>query len=528
MSKVNWFKQVFCACLLTGSVLLTGQQGNAAPEAKDTLNFVNYRDIRDLNPHLYAGEMYAQEMLFETLVDITADGYKPCLAESWEISPDGKVYTFKIRKGVKFTDGEPCDAFAIKANFDAIIENKKRHTWLEMMHLLEKVEAPDAETFRITMSQPYYPMLTELGVTRPFAMISPKAMKNGSTKDGVQAFIGTGPWTLEKVVTDEYAIFKRNENYWGEKPKFERVVVKVIPDNQTRILALEKGEIDLIWGKNMLDADALNKYKNSEKFGIELSAPTSTRQILLNTTNPILKDLKVRKALQHATNRAAIAKGVFHGLETPADTLYAPSVPYCNIGLKPFEYDMKKAATLLDEAGWKPGPGGVRMKDGQPLAISLLYNSNSVTEKNIAEYLQHEFGKLGMKVSISGEEEQSYRDNMKNGKFDMVFNICWGTPYDPQSSLSAMRQRVYGDYAAQLGLDDKAEIDKAITAIPTTTDKEERQKLYTYVLTHLHEDAVYIPLTFECNKALFTKDLKGVGFTQTQYEVPFTQIYMDQ
>ena len=88
------------------------------------------------------------------------------------------------------------------------------------------------------------------------------------------------------------------------------------------------------------------------------------------------------------------------------------------------------------------------------MELGLLYNSNSVTEKTIAEYLQHEYGKLGIKVSLRGEEEQSYRDNMKNGLFDMIFNICWGMPYDPQSSMAAMRQRVYGDHAAQLRRED--------------------------------------------------------------------------
>ena len=187
MKKIFGVKKLLSCCLLASGIFMGNQPAIQAAENHDTLNFVNFRDIRDLNPHLYAGEMYAQEMLFETLIDITADGYKPCLAEKWDISPDGKVYTFTIRKGVKFSDGEPCDAHAIKANFDAIIENQKRHSWLEMMRLLQKVEAPDAQTFRIVMSEPYYPMLTELGVTRPFAMISPKAMKTGSTKDGVAA-----------------------------------------------------------------------------------------------------------------------------------------------------------------------------------------------------------------------------------------------------------------------------------------------------------------------------------------------------
>lgn len=498
-----------------------------ASEGKEELVFVNYRDIRDLNPHLYAGEMYAQEMLYETLVNITADGYEGCLAESWDISDDGKTYTFHIRDGVKFSDGEVCDANAIKANFDAIIENKDRHTWLEMMNLLVGVSAPDDKTFVIELSEPYYPLLTELGVTRPFAMISPKAMKDGSTKDGVNAYIGTGPYVLTDFVTDEYAVFEANENYWGEQPKIKKITVKVIPDNQTRILALEKGEIDMIFGKNMIDADAINQYTGNDKFTVSLSDPTSTRQIVLNTTRDVLADKEVRQALQHATNKQAISDGIFYGLEQPADTLFAKTVPYCDIDLESYAYDVELAQSMLDEAGWVVGADKIREKDGQKLNIDLLYNSDSVTEKAIAEYLQSEYQKIGISLNIHGEEEQSYRDNMKAGNFDMVFNICWGTPYDPQSSLAAMRAPVYGDYAAQLGLEDKADIDQAITDILVSTDETKRQELYTFVLTRLHEDAVYIPLTYECNKAIYRSDLQGFHFTQTQYEVPFADFYFE-
>lgn len=211
--KRNNFSMLLClACIsLVGLVGCSGN--NEAQEtpnaeqagAKEELVFVNYRDIRDLNPHLYGGEMYTQGILYDRLVNITAAGYEGALAESWEISEDGKIYTFKIREGVTFSDGEVCDANAILANFDAIIENKERHTWLEMMNLLVSVTAPDDQTIVIELSEPYYPMLTELGVTRPFGMISPAAMKDGSTKDGVEAYIGTGPYILTDFVTDEYA-----------------------------------------------------------------------------------------------------------------------------------------------------------------------------------------------------------------------------------------------------------------------------------------------------------------------------------
>lgn len=510
------------------SVSTAASEPAAAVNGSDQeLVFVNYRDIRDLNPHLYAGEMYAQSILYDTLVSITEDGYEGCLAESWTISEDGKIYTFKIRDGVTFSDGTVCDANAILANFNAVIENKDRHTWLEMMNLLVGVSAPDDHTFVIELSEAYYPMLTELGCIRPFAMISPNCMIDGSTKDGVSGYIGTGPYVLTDFETDQYAVFERNENYWGEKPEIERITVKVIPDNQTRIMALESGEIDLIFGKNMLDADAISQYVDSDKFEVALSDPTSTRHIVLNTTNEILSDTAVRQALQHATNRTAISEGIFYGLEQPADTLYAATVPYCDVELTPYEYSTETASSMLDEAGWIMGSSGIREKGGKKLELDLLYNSDSVTEKTISEYLQSEYLKLGISLNIHGEEEQSYRDNMKAGNFDMVFNICWGMPYDPQSSLAAMRAPVYGDFAAQQGLADKKEIDQAITDILTTTDEEERQELYRFVLTRLHEDAVYIPLTFECNKALYTKNLQGVHFGTDQYDVPFSDMYFE-
>lgn len=517
-----------CLMLIMLVGIISGCSSKEIDEKTDNeLVFVNFRDIRDLNPHLYAGEMYAQEMLYETLVTITDKGYEGCLAESWSISGDGKVYTFKIRDGVYFSDGEICDANAIKANFDAIIANKERHTWLEMMKLLVSVEAKDEKTFVITLSEPYYPLLTELGVTRPFAMISPKAMKNGDTKDGVNAYIGTGPYVLKDSVTDKYAIFEVNENYWGEKPKINKITVKVIPDNQTRILALEKGEIDLIYGKNMIDADAIKKYKDSKDITVALSDPTSTRQLVINTTNEILKDKDVRKALQYATDKKSISEGIFYGLEKPADYLFSKTVSYCNVDLTPYNYDIEKAKTLLESSGWKIGSDGIRVKNGKTLILEMLYNNNSVTEKTIAEFLQNEYKKIGVQINITGQEEQSYRDNMKSGNFDIVFNINWGTPYDPQSSLFAMTAPVYGDFAAQQGLENKNEIDEAIKKILISTDEKERQKLYKFVLKALHDDAIYIPLTYECNKAVFKSNLKNVEFTQSQYEVPFSKMYFE-
>lgn len=525
MLQKGWKLVGVLVTVLLLTVLGGCSSGEKAAVVKKELVFANFRDIRDLNPHLYGGEMYAQSILFEPLVRVSDKGVEPCLAEKWDISPDGKVYTFYIRKGVTFSDGEVLDAKAVKANFDAVYENKDRHSLLDRMKPIQSIEAVDDYTFRITLKYPYYPMLIELGGTRPFAMVSPKAMKNGSTKDGVNAFIGTGPYILSEVATDKYAVFTANEKYWGKPPAIKQITVKVISDNQTRILALQNGEIDLIYGKDMLDADTLRGFKSKNDFVESLSGPISTRHLLMNSNTKVLGDVNVRKAIQHATNKEAISKGIFNDIEKPADTLYSPGIKYCDVGLKPYQYDVAQADALLDQAGWIKGADGIREKGGQKLSFTLLYCSDRVTEKTIAEYLQNEYAKLGIKMDIRGEEEQSYRDNMKAGKFDMVFNIAWGTPQDPQTSMAAMRAPVYGDYAAQLGLPDKVEIDKGITAILGSISDEERQKLFTDVLTRLHEDAVYLPLTYECNKALYRKGLQGVTFDANPYRIPFEKMY---
>ena len=459
---------------------------------KDEIVYANFRDIRDLNPHNYAGELYAQNILYEGLVKISPKGeIVPSLAESWEISEDGKEYTFHLRKGVVFSDGEKFDANAVKVNFDVIMDNKDRHGWLESVRLFNKFEVVDENTFKIYLNEPYFPMMIELGVIRPFRFVSPKAFKNGTTKDGVNEYIGTGPYVLKQNTVDQEAIFKVNEKYWGEKPKVKTIRVKVIPDGQTRALALEKGEIDLLFGKNMIDAETMEKFSTMKGFETKMSEPLSTRMMIVNTTKGALQDKNVRKAIQHVLDKKAISESIFGGSELPADYLLAKTVKYADVDTVVYDYSLEEAGKLLDEASWKLDANGKRMKDGKPLTIKLNYNNSSVSEKSISEYFQQQLAKIGVDLVINGEEEQSYRDDMKAGNFEISFNISWGTPYDPQSFFGGMRMpAVYGDYAAQEGLADKETIRNDIYEGLITTSEEKRQELFADVLKKLADEAV--------------------------------------
>ncbi|MDO4402047.1 MAG: nickel ABC transporter substrate-binding protein [Clostridiaceae bacterium] len=531
------------SAFITANMLLVGcgsaESSSMVDDRDEKIVYANYRDIRDLNPHLYNGEMFAQNLLYESLVKVEDDGsISPWLAESYEVSEDGKTYVFKLREDVYFTDGAKFNAEAAKLNFDAILDNYERHSWIESVILMKEVENSGKESVEVTgeyeltihLSKSYYPFLVELGVIRPLRFISPNCFIDGTTKNGVTDYIGTGSYYLSEHVTDEYAIFKVNEKYWGDVPDIEEIIVKVIPDSQSRVMALENGEIDLIYGATMIDSETYDKFSNSSEFETKISEPISSRVMMINTQDEILGDVRLRKALQYATDRETISKSIFLGIEDPAYTLFSSEVPYADIGLTPYEYNLEKAKELLNEAGWVEVNGqSYRQKDGQELAFTLHYSSDNVTDKTIAEFYKGELAKIGINLEIIGEEAQAYTDRAKSGNFDIIFNESWGKPYDPQSFLASMRESsVHGDYEAQKGLKEKEQIDEAILNALEATTEEERQEYYTYVLETLHEEAVYIPLTYETNRAIYSNKIKNVTFGQSQYEVTFADMTMGE
>lgn len=509
-----------CICALAAAAW-----GEAAP--KTELVYASTKDIRDINPHLYGGEMAAQGMVFEPLVMNTKDGVKPWLAESWDISPDGRAYTFHLRKDVTFTDGTPFNAEAVKLNMDAIMANRIRHAWLDMMNEIERGEVVDEHTFRLVLKHPYYPTLIELGLLRPFRFISPKCFVDGQTKNGVSGLVGTGPWVLAEHKDNQYALFTANPNYWGEKPRLAAVRWKVMPDHQAILLALQKGEIDLIFGADgdMVNLDSFDALRRQGKYVAVISQPIASRAILLNAHQPFTKEKAVRLALQHAIDKEGIVQGVLNGSEKVADTLMAATVQYCDIPLEKRNYDPAKAASMLDAAGWKIGKDGWRYKDGQKAAVRLYYNSNNAQERTISEFMQGDLKKLGVDMKIIGEEKQAYLDRQKTGDFELQYSLSWGTPYDPQSYLSSWRIPAHGDYQAQMGMERKEWLDKTITALMTEPDEAKRRAMYKDVFAYVHDEGVYIPLSYSRTKAVHVSGLKGVEFGLSQYEIPFEKMY---
>ncbi|SMD01528.1 nickel ABC transporter substrate-binding protein [Sporomusa malonica] len=514
--------------LLAGLMAGCGSKTSQAPAKEKVLNFSWAKDIGALNPHMYnPNQMFAQALVYEPLVQYSNDGkIIPWLAESWTISPDGKEYVFKLRKDVKFSDGTQFNAAAVKKNFDAVLANSKRHDWLAFIRQIKETHVMDDNTFKLVLKDAYYPVLQELALVRPIRFLAPSQFPdNGNTGEGIKKPIGTGPWVLSEYKQGEVAVFVRNEHYWGAKPKVDKLVVKIIPDSESRVVAFEKKELNLIYGNGSISLDAFKHLQASGKYETKLSEPLATRVLAINSNKGVTKELKVRQAIQHAFNKDAFVKGVLYGTEHKADTLLATNFPYCNLGLTPYAYSADKAKALLEEAGWKEIKGKeFREKDGQVLELEFCFESTDAIQKSVAEVLQGDLKKIGIKVKLTGEELLSIVQRQKDGNFNIIYSDTWGAPYDPHSLVGSMRAPGHADYQAQVGLSMKADIDRIATEALVSTDEAKRQALYKEIFTTLHEQAVYLPLSYLANIAVYPKNVTGVTFMGSQYEIPFANM----
>ncbi|WP_444542166.1 nickel ABC transporter substrate-binding protein [Chelatococcus reniformis] len=513
------------ALAAVGLALAIGPTGQGMAQTR--LNAAWPANVGPLNPHLYApNQMFAQAMVYEPLVKYQADGtIGPWLAAGWEVSDDARIYTFRLRQDVRFSNGEPFDAAAVVANFTAILAGRSRHAWLELTNQIETVAALDAHTVRLTLKRPYYPTLEELALPRPFRFVAPSQFVGGGTQAGITAPIGTGPWVLKDTQLGVRDLFTRNERYWGPRPAIGEINIKVILDPNTRAVAMETGEIDLIYGSDgPVSPDTFDRFRAMGQLTTGLSKPVETLALAINSNRGATRDLAVRKAINHAVDKDTMIATVLYGTQTRADTLLAPNVPYADIGLQPYAYAPARARRLLDEAGWTVAASGARQKNGEPLLIDLCFVGTDAVSKTIAEIVQADLKKVGIGVRLVGEEESSVYARQRDGRFGMIFNRTWGPPYDPHALISSMRAPSHADYQAQSGLPDKAEIDAKIGQVLLSVDASERRRLYRDILTRLHDGAVYLPLTFTSAMLIAKPELGAVSFSPIAGEIPFDQI----
>lgn len=495
-------------------------------QAQSVIKFSWNTNAGPLNPHQTSpNQMYAQAMLYEPLVQYGVGGeIEPWLAESWELLDDGTRYRFSLRQDVKFANGEIFDANAVKKNFDSVLDNVEKHLWLGLISQLRSIEVVDQFTVDLVLATAYYPALQELTLVRPVRFLAPAAFPdNGHTGEGIKASIGTGPWVRTESVLGVKDVFEQNPYYWGPKPAFDKVEVSVIGDANARALAFESGLINFMYGlEGQMSPDTFARLQHYPDLSTALSQPLSTRLIAMNSAKSATTSKLVRQAINHAIDREGISQGIFYGTEIAAPFLFAPNVPYADVGLSPYQYNLNTAGELLDRAGWLEVDGETyRQKDGETLRLELVYHGHDANQKAVAEVLQANLKQVGIDLAMIAEERSRFYKRQKGGEFDLIFNNTWGAPYDPHSFVSGMRRPSHADYMAQAGLATKPQIDALIDQVLVSTNEAARTEQYSKLFHILHNEAVYLPVSYLRVAAVSKPELGPLKMSNTVFDIPF-------
>lgn len=516
----------------------TGQESEPAGETvqeeveaakKDTLIVRMAKDVGDLNPHTMKSQMAAQDWVYESLVALEKGAVVPELAESWDISPDGLMYTFHLREGVKFSDGTDFNSAIAKRNIEAVANHADGYSFLNSLASLESVETPDDLTLVLKLNTPCNSLLNDFTFSRPLVMLGENGFPGeGDPYDnGITEPIGTGMWVLKEYVADQYALFERNEYYWGEKPKFQYMKAMVIPDVNTAVTALKAGEIDVMADSTQITADM---YKEMETAGFktETAPTTSISNLNINTGGEITGDVNVRLALEYATDNTAISEGIFGGLQKPATAYFSTDVPYANVGIAPYPYDPDKANVILDEAGWVyEGDDQVRSKDGKILELDLIYDASVTNDRDIALILQSQYAQVGIQLNIVPQDSQIYRQNWANGEFGVLIYSSWGGSYEPYATLAAMAADGDKFHTVQKGMKNKSELDDIMLDCLTQKDPEMLQENFNYIMQSFHDEAVYVPLTVVSTLAIYNSELAGLDLESSHGGMGIGGMYVE-
>ncbi len=497
---------------------LSKEETEAPEEKSNTLVVRTAKDIGDMNPHTMKSQMFAQDWVYESLVAMKNGEIVPELAESWDVSEDGKTYTFHLRKGVKFSDGSEFNSEIAKRNIEAVKAHADGYSFLQSLASVTEMETPDGDTLVLHLSEPCNSLLSDFTFSRPLVMLGEAGFPTeGDPYDnGVTEPVGTGMWVLKEHVPDQYAVFERNENYWGEKPAFQYLRAVVIPDVNTAASALKAGEIDLMMDSTQITAE-LYEELGAAGFYTAQAPTTSISNLNINTAGEITGDLNVRLALEYATDNTAISQGIFNGLQEPATAYFSQAVPYTDTGIEPYPYEPEKAKEILEESGWVyEGSDTVRSKDGKKLEIDLIYDSSVTKDKDIGLILQSQYAEVGIQLNIVPQDSQVYRENWTKGDFGVLIYSSWGGSYKPYATLAAMAKEGDKFHTVQKGMSNKAELDRIMIDCLSQTDSAKLAKNFSYIMQSFHDEAVYVPLTVTSKLGIMRSDLTGMDLAAGQ------------
>jgi peptide/nickel transport system substrate-binding protein len=457
-----------------------------------------------------------RSLVFETLVDVDRQGNPvPLLAESWDASDDGLVYTIRLRDGIKFHDGTPFDAKAAKFALEWSMNNGAPYG-----KYVDGVDVVDDHTIKVRFKEYYYPFLIDLASEFRSKIVSPTAVNPAWDTGGkLEKFIGTGPFKLVEYVKDQYAVLERNDDYWGTKPKLEKVIWKTIPDPHALVMALKTGDVDIIGAPEHHSAvpyEEVPKLQAEKDIKVTWQSYGRFQVIRFNCFVEPLDDIRVRKAINYVVDRETMVKELFAGIAEPANLPMCPWFKYGPAGIKGYEYDPEKAKALLEEAGWIDTDGnGIREKDGKELAIDLLIPQGEANADAVAVYLQSELKKVGIKLNIISMESSAAWAKKKEGEYMMFVHHSGCIPWAPQGVLWQEHYTKAGQFKHY----HSDELDTLIEKVYSTTDDTKRDEYYQQIWRILNDEAAQLPL-YDIVKVVAYRDcVKGYEHSPTMYKM---------
>jgi peptide/nickel transport system substrate-binding protein len=465
-----------------------------------------------LDPHVGCGglTMNMTYQMFENLweQDLTSDKSPtrivPRLAKSWDLSADGTEYTFHLRDGVKFHDGTPFDADAVKWNFDRFWNEKAPQFYPAakaymgyFTKWIKDVQVVDKMTVKITLTQPNYEWL-RLGVLScgEARMVSPTAVKKYGNEEFARHPVGTGPFRFVEIEPGVKVVLERNPDYWGTPAKLDRIIFRPLEDPATRINALRAGEVNMIHEAPFDEIDDLK----SEGFQVIANTETpSIWYIAFNAKNKMMQDKRIRLAINYAIDREGIAREVLHNVGKPEYGMLNPGTYAYDPGFKPFSYDPEKAKKLLAEAGY---PNGLQLDFD-----IFQYGYGEVWEK----WIQRDLKKVGIDAKLNKIEWQTYLNKwLKGMPVDLQMNeMGWGmaTPWWTSTVVRCDSQPPGG---FNTGWYCNASVDKLLDQAIAEPDQSKRVELYRQAnQIAVADDVGYAPMFDYFQPVVLAPSVKG-------------------
>jgi peptide/nickel transport system substrate-binding protein len=459
----------------------------------------------------------------------------PALAEKWQVSKDGTVWTFTLRKNVKFHDGTPFNAAAVVWNFERWrFSNHPQHEnqakagrtfeyygaqfgGFDDKSLITKVEAVNPNTVRITLKSPQGPFLANLAMF-VFYMASPTAVEKYGTAFGKNP-VGTGPFKFVEWKVGQEVILEANKDYWDKAhmPKVQRVIVRNIKDNSQRLAALKAGEIH---GMEGLNPDDVKVVKADPNLQIILRPTNTTGYVAFNYKVKEFQDGRVRQAFAHAINKKGIVDALYGGTGMVATQFQPPPLWGYNKELKDYEYNPERARQLLKDAGFGAGLKEITWDDGRKEPLQFWYMPVSrpyyPNPKEIAEAIAADLAKAGITVQLQTTDWTVYLDKSRKGQLSM-FMLGWtGDNGDPDNFVCyffcAIGAPRMGFYANQPLTDLLLEAQKM-------TDQRKRAGLYRKAEQMIHDDVARLFIAHNQPPLAFLKKVQGyvANPTNTEY-----------